>query len=155
MTSYALGCLGLALTRLAVGVRTTRLPSMHKALHAAGVRPARLRKNQAGGRVLSFAKRSKSEDFALVVDGICSAKSNSYATIVRCMGCKGSSVRITPSRPLLKRKSPVGNDWAFLLAPDCALWRTHAPSTLVGFSSAGNPRFFMKSGQKTLGLCLN
>ncbi len=40
-----------------------------------------------------------------------------------CMGCKGSSVRITPSRPLLKRKSPVGHDWAFLclFLPDDSL----------------------------------
>lgn len=30
------------------------------------------------------------------------------------MGSMGSGVRITPSGPLLKRKSPVGDDWAFL-----------------------------------------
>jgi len=61
----------------------------------------RLRKTPAGGRVFSFAKRSKSEDFGLLVDGIYLPKSYGYASTVRCMGCKGSSVRITPSRPYI------------------------------------------------------
>jgi len=76
-------------------------PSQHSALYATEPTPVRLRKTQGGGRVFSFAKRSKSKDFGPRDDGIYLTKSYGYVSLVRCMGCKGSSVRITPSRPYI------------------------------------------------------
>ena len=63
--------------------------------------PPTVRKTPAAGPVFPFAKTQKTPLFADARKVIIHCASMSYATLVHCMGCKGSSVRITPSRPFI------------------------------------------------------
>jgi hypothetical protein len=66
-----------------------------------------LRKTTATARVFPFAKSQKSPVLAIVRQVVFDFKSIGYESFTRCMGCKGSSVRITPFRPFIASEMPV------------------------------------------------